>query len=220
MTEHKTPVDQALDLFVYAPIGLALTAAEELPKLVEKGRQQVTSRAAMYKMIGQFAVAHGQQTAERFVRGATDRVTGRPGEDTRSESATRPTSSSPTSSSPTSSSPTSSSPASPSPSPTAPVRSPSAGSSPSANGNGRGRAEGSTMATTDPVADPTADPVAPAPSSDDLAIPGYDALSASQVVQRLAGLSPAELESVRAYEASTRGRKTILSRVNQLQLGS
>ena len=210
MTEHKTPVDQALDLFVYAPIGLALTAAEELPKLVEKGRQQVTSRAAMYKMIGQFAVAHGQQTAERFVRGATDRVTGRPGEDTRSESATRPTSSSPTSSSP----------ASPSPSPTAPVRSPSAGSSPSANGNGRGRAEGSTMATTDPVADPTADPVAPAPSSDDLAIPGYDALSASQVVQRLAGLSPAELESVRAYEASTRGRKTILSRVNQLQLGS
>ena len=31
---RKSPVDQALDLFVYAPIGLALTAAEELPKLV------------------------------------------------------------------------------------------------------------------------------------------------------------------------------------------
>ena len=55
--------------------------------------------------------------------------------------------------------------------------------------------------------------------SDDLAIPGYDALSASQVVQRLAGLSPAELESVRAYEEATRGRKTILSRVAQLQHG-
>jgi hypothetical protein len=59
----------------------------------------------------------------------------------------------------------------------------------------------------------------PTPSSDDLAIPGYDALSALQVVQRLAGLEPDELEAVRAYEAATRGRKTILSRVAQLQTG-
>jgi hypothetical protein len=50
-----------------------------------------------------------------------------------------------------------------------------------------------------------------------LAIPGYDLLSASQVVQRLAGLSPEELEEVRAHEASHRGRKTILTRIHQLQ---
>lgn len=49
-----------------------------------------------------------------------------------------------------------------------------------------------------------------------LAIPGFDTLSASQVVQRLDGLSRAELVSVRAYEASTRGRRTILNRVDQL----
>jgi hypothetical protein len=49
-----------------------------------------------------------------------------------------------------------------------------------------------------------------------LAIPGFDTLSASQVVQRLDGLNRAELVSVRAYEASTRGRRTILSRVDQL----
>jgi hypothetical protein len=49
-----------------------------------------------------------------------------------------------------------------------------------------------------------------------LAIPGFDTLSASQVVQRLDGLTRAELVSVRAYEASTRGRRTILSRVDQL----
>jgi hypothetical protein len=49
-----------------------------------------------------------------------------------------------------------------------------------------------------------------------LAIPGFDALSASQVVQRLDGLNRSELVSVRAYEASTRGRRTILSRVDQL----
>jgi hypothetical protein len=49
-----------------------------------------------------------------------------------------------------------------------------------------------------------------------LAIPGFDTLSASQVVQRLAGLSRAELVAVRAYETSVRGRRTILSRVDQL----
>jgi hypothetical protein len=49
-----------------------------------------------------------------------------------------------------------------------------------------------------------------------LAIPGFDTLSASQVVQRLDGLSRSELVSVRAYETSTRGRRTILSRVDQL----
>ncbi|HLH47059.1 MAG TPA: hypothetical protein VKV25_07870 [Acidimicrobiales bacterium] len=52
-----------------------------------------------------------------------------------------------------------------------------------------------------------------------LAIPGYDSLSASQVVQRLDGLAPDELEAVRRYEANGRGRRTILARVTQLQNG-
>jgi hypothetical protein len=50
-----------------------------------------------------------------------------------------------------------------------------------------------------------------------LAIPGYDTLSASQVIPRLDALRPAELEAVRAYEAAHRGRRTILNRVAQLQ---
>jgi hypothetical protein len=54
-------------------------------------------------------------------------------------------------------------------------------------------------------------------SAASLAIPDYDGLSASQVVNRLAGLSPAELENVQLYEAAHRGRKTILSKVAQLQ---
>jgi len=49
-----------------------------------------------------------------------------------------------------------------------------------------------------------------------LAIPGYDSLSASQVVQRLDGLSAAELEEVRAHEHAHRQRRTILHRVDQL----
>jgi hypothetical protein len=54
------------------------------------------------------------------------------------------------------------------------------------------------------------------PAVSTLSIPGFDTLSASQVVQRLDGLNRVELVSVRAYEASTRGRRTILSRVDQL----
>ncbi len=54
------------------------------------------------------------------------------------------------------------------------------------------------------------------PDVSTLSIPGFDTLSASQVVQRLDGLNRMELVSVRAYEASSRGRRTILSRVDQL----
>jgi hypothetical protein len=50
-----------------------------------------------------------------------------------------------------------------------------------------------------------------------LAIPGYDSLSASQVVPRLDALLPDELEAVRVYEVAHRGRRTILNRIAQLQ---
>jgi len=52
-----------------------------------------------------------------------------------------------------------------------------------------------------------------------LAIPGYDTLSASQVVQRLPGLSPDELEAVRLYEMAGRARKTVLLKAAQLHSG-
>jgi hypothetical protein len=50
-----------------------------------------------------------------------------------------------------------------------------------------------------------------------LAIPGYDSLSASQVVERLAGLNREELEAIGSYESAGRGRRTILNRVAQLR---
>jgi len=50
----------------------------------------------------------------------------------------------------------------------------------------------------------------------DLPIPGYNSLSASQVVERLAGLSAGELEAVRAYEATNRKRRTILGKIDQI----
>ena len=194
MTDEKTPLDQALELLVFAPIGLALTARDELPKLIERGRQQVTGQVAMAKMIGQFAVAQGQREAEKVVKQAGERLGdlglgGRPAP---------------------SGAPATTASASASAAPSAPT----AATPPSA-GNG-------SSATSAPAAAPVAGTAATrtsaaSPSDDHLAIPGYDALSASQVVQRLAGLSSAELEAVRAYEAGNRGRKTVLHRISQLQ---
>jgi hypothetical protein len=64
-------------------------------------------------------------------------------------------------------------------------------------------------------------PADPAPSAgppaEELAIPDYESLSASHVVNRLPGLTPDELEAVRRYEAAHRSRKTILNKVAQLQ---
>ncbi|MFZ4518888.1 MAG: hypothetical protein ACOYOP_10890 [Microthrixaceae bacterium] len=57
---------------------------------------------------------------------------------------------------------------------------------------------------------------AAAPTAEELAVPDYDALSASQVVPRLASLNPEELAAVRAYERAHRNRQTILGRVAQL----
>jgi hypothetical protein len=54
------------------------------------------------------------------------------------------------------------------------------------------------------------------PRSDGLPIPGYDALSASQVVERLVGLGPDELDAVQAYESAHRQRRTILGKIEQL----
>jgi hypothetical protein len=67
------------------------------------------------------------------------------------------------------------------------------------------------------VVNTAASVAANAVSAASLAIPDYDGLSASQVVNRLAGLSPVELENVQLYEVAHRGRKTILSKVAQLQ---
>jgi len=57
---------------------------------------------------------------------------------------------------------------------------------------------------------------APAASDPGLAIASYDGLSASQVVDRLDGLGPGELEAIREYEAAHRARATILGKIDHL----
>jgi hypothetical protein len=59
-------------------------------------------------------------------------------------------------------------------------------------------------------------PAGDAPSADALPIPDYDELSASQVVERLEGLDRESLDAIRAYESEHRGRNTILGKIAQL----
>jgi len=81
-----------------------------------------------------------------------------------------------------------------------------------------------TTASEAPAPEPPAPPAAPvppspsvdAPSVDALPIPDYDELSASQVVERLEGLDRESLDAIRAYESEHRGRNTILGKIAQL----
>ena len=60
----KSPFGAILDVFVFAPIGFALDARELMPKLAERGRNQV----ALLKVVGQFAVNKGRADADRILK--------------------------------------------------------------------------------------------------------------------------------------------------------
>jgi hypothetical protein len=169
MAEDKRPLDLALDVFVYVPIGLVVSARDLLPALAARGRERISGKVSTARVVGRFAVQQGQTRAGKaFVRARED-ATGRVDRLTADI------------------------------------------------------AGGSTDAAPATIAPlPTSRPPTPTsgPAADALAIPGYDSLSASQVLPRLAGLVPAELEAVRRYEGDHRGRKTILGRIAQLQTAS
>lgn len=223
MTDDKSPGDRVLELVVFGPTGLAVTLVEEFPKLVEKGRHRVEGQVHTARLVGQFAIQMGRRQLEQSLghlaaqadgglRGVVHRD--RPDTDAPDDSDAdahddvdtggphgaadgRPGA------------------AAPEPE-TRPVGVP----------GGDRRAGSSVPAGREPASTPWRPSVwlgsggpngAESPSS--LAIPGYDSLSASQVVQRLEGLSPPELEEVRADEASHRQRRTILHRVEQLLTG-
>ena len=190
MTEQQDPLEQLLDLLVYAPLGLALSARDVLPALAEKGRRHFAPQATAARLVGKLAVRQGQREAEHLVAKARrqaesllgDLVTG-------ARPRSGDTTTGPVAGVAEEGSNGSRRPASP----------------PTSSGAAR------TTATSGPV------PARSGPDVSELAIPGYDTLSASQVVQRLVGLTPEELDAVRSYEQAGRARKTVLSRIAQLR---
>jgi hypothetical protein len=64
--EQPTPLGRVLDLLVFAPVGVALTVAQDLPGLIGKGRRHFESDVTNARVIGQFVVTLGQrQVVER-----------------------------------------------------------------------------------------------------------------------------------------------------------
>lgn len=163
VSDQKHPVEQAVDLALYAPLGFALEAKRLLPTFVARGRQQIQ----MAKVVGKFAVTQGEKEAKVRLGKAQEQA-----EAILAEFGLR---------APAEGTPSPSTPAAAAPAPTTPA------------------------------------PARSSAASADLAIADYDSLAASQVIPRLEGLEASELEAVRHYETTHRGRKTILGKIAQLQ---
>lgn len=213
MPDEKPPLDRALDLFVYAPVGAALYVRDMLPSMmgifVSRGKREVKSHLPGYeapapptppvpmpdvadirrKMGDSIGLARG--VAGGGIGLARD-MTGTALQGLmafRNLAAQAAAEDQATTWKPD-----------PSASPSAAFTAP--GSAPVAD-----RAAAAPTPPTD---------TKPAPEVADLPIPDYDELSASQVIERLEGLDPSSLEAIRAYEASHRGRNTILGKISQL----
>lgn len=76
MTGERSPVEQVLDLLVYAPVGMALVVRDELPRLVEKGRHQAETQVALARMLGQMAAGKGQQELGKALNDLWARLSG------------------------------------------------------------------------------------------------------------------------------------------------
>jgi hypothetical protein len=181
VAEERQVHEVLLDCLVYAPVGAAIVALEEVPRLAELGRERVEKQLALARLLGKFAVGEGRRrfgAAPSPGRPATGR--GEADGDVSPRAATARH-----------------------------VRASAEDSGPAAGQDGALSDE----ATTD-GSEPSG-AVSGGPSRD-LPIPAYDTLAASQVVERLASLTPAELEAVRKHEAATRRRRTVLHKIAQL----
>ncbi|MGZ8734605.1 MAG: hypothetical protein ACXW1M_05415 [Acidimicrobiia bacterium] len=194
-------MERALEVVVYAPLGVALFARDALPGIagmfvargrsaIDQRRKHVAQQVTQAKTIGRFAVRFGGPEVKRRVEGGV--ATALATAETTIGSLAGARDPGPASE----------------PVPAAPTENQTAMGSPVTNGHRPAR-------STTPAA--PAKPKAPSPPVSALPIPDYDELSASQVVGRLEGLVDADLEIVRAYESAHRNRRTILGKIAQLR---
>jgi hypothetical protein len=185
--ERRTPIDQALDLFVYLPVGFLFELPRCVPRFIERGRQELHSSARATDLGGRLAPVYRLDRLQAHAEGTLRALGMIPGETEAGADAggTGPGGA---------------------PHPVA-ATTPETQAAPAPASDGRGA----------PAAVAAAGPAAPEVTAAELAIPGYDSLSASQVMPRLESLSEPELELVRRYENAHRGRRTILNKIVQLQ---
>jgi hypothetical protein len=185
---HDDAGERILDLALYAPLGLVMSALEAMPDLVRKGRERLGPQVGMARTIGQFAVQQGYRQVAGFARsrGPFPFRPGQPAAQSYAVYSTEPPGSDDT----------------------------------DGDGDADGDGEGTNQTLSAPALPASMDPplgeATPDVSAEQLAIPSYDSLSATQVVQRLTGLSRDEIAAVAAYEAATRQRTAILAQAEQL----
>lgn len=61
------PVERLLDVTVFAPLGLALAAREDLAGFADRGRTAVTNRIMLARFVGQMAITQGRRELERRI---------------------------------------------------------------------------------------------------------------------------------------------------------
>ena len=228
MSENDTPIERAFELLVYAPIGLAMFAKDTAPTFlkmfVARGQTEVTQRrktaetqAGQYKTIGQMAVKYGGPEVRRQAEAAAGTVRKR-AEDTLAAvtAVTTPAATTPAAP-PRAATGTNGS------APAAPTHAPESSTKPASRVT-RNATKGTTATSASKPKAPktetgpgrSAVPTSPPPRQDALAIPDYDLLSATQVIDRLVGLARPDLLAVQAYETAHRARTTILGKIAQL----
>jgi hypothetical protein len=209
---QKDPVERAVEIFVLAPVGAGLLALESAPGVIDtcvgrarseidRRQEEIARHVTTVRSTGEMAMVFGwpklRARLDRRITAARTRVEDAIGRGARTAPAAAPATPTPPVPAPVAAAvePVAVEPVAVEPVAVEPVA----------------EAEKSAIVFAYP-----ARPAADAPDSDTLPIPGYDALSASQVVERLAGLQPDELDAVHAYETAHRGRRTILGKIEQL----
>lgn len=219
MSENDTPIERAVELLVYAPIGFAMFAKDTVPTFmkmfVARGQTEVAQRrktaetqAGQYKTIGQMAVKYGGPEVRRQAEAAAGTVRKR-AEDTLAAvtAVTTPPGSGTNGSAPTASAPAATKP---------PARTASRTTTSSTRTSKLKTPKTPVAPNMEAGAGESAAPTTPSPRQDALAIPDYDLLSATQVIDRLIGLARPDLLAVQAYETAHRARTTILGKIAQL----
>ena len=192
--DKKTPIEHTLDVFVYLPLGFVLDFPQSIPRYIDRGRRELSpsrllSRGGPGSAPGLFDARERLSRLHAHTQ-STLRALG-VGTDA----------SDPTTASGNGRAAVNGHRPPASPGPTATPAAPTQGAASPASG----------------AAEVPPAPAEPAPDPSTLAITDYDSLSASQVVPRLDSLATDELEGIRAYESATRGRKTILNKIAQIQ---
>lgn len=184
--DQKDPVDQLVELFVYAPVGLLYEYQEVFPKLVRRGKSQVQ----IAKIVGQLAFNRNRADAVGQIAGGVASVVARQITDLGESIGLAPPK-------PGSNAATDDS-APPPPSEGDAVQ-PHPPSAPADDSD-----------AVEPVGSTEEAEATPLP------IARYDELTAKEIIGLLDELDGGQLERIRAHEQANRARKTVLGKLDRL----